>query len=197
MSGPSRRVYAPDLGEAPAQRSRPRARGGLTGFFVGVVIVASIALLWGLLVGVGAPPLVKAPSQPYKVAAEAPTQTAAPQPSLYEALEATSPGGAPAAAKPDQVAPSPEKPPGLQASGPYVVQLAALQSTESAAALKAKLTKADPDSFGKATFDIQRVETEKGVFFRVRAGYFADWAEASTFCKRLAPLKQDCIVVAR
>jgi prophage DNA circulation protein len=68
---------------------------------------------------------------------------------------------------------------------------------EAAQALGPKLAKAQPAAYKGVTFDVQRVERDGGVFFRVRAGYFADWAEASLFCNRLASLKQDCIVVAR
>lgn len=214
MAGQPRRVYAPSM-EPAAKGPPPKRTNWPVAIFSALVGLGSLVFLWSAFFGAAKTPVVKAPTAPFKVAAPAQDKPTAEQPALYDALEAARGSGkaAPPAAKDEPaMAPAPASaagkgaliedgaamaPPGLQPTGPYLVQLAALQSQEAAAALGARLAKSDPATFSGATFDVQRVERQNGVFFRVRAGYFADWAEASLFCKRLAAKNQDCIVVSR
>jgi hypothetical protein len=52
--------------------------------------------------------------------------------------------------------------------------------------------------FAQAQLDVQRADLgQRGIYFRVRAGYFADRANASRFCERIRQMGQDCIPVAR
>lgn len=207
MAGQPRRVYAPSMEPAAKKPPPPKGPNWPVAIFSGLVALGSLVFLWSAFFGAGTTPVVKAPTAPFKVAAPPQEKPTAAQPSLYDKLEATRSGSA-AAPSPapavdaagkgtpsdgaEAVAPS-----GLQPNGPYLVQLAALQSQDAAAALGPRLAKADPATFAGATFEVQRIERQNGVFFRVRAGYFADWAEASIFCKRLAAKNQDCIVVSR
>ena len=196
MSGQSRRVYAPALGEAGKPPAPPPKPGWGRMIFIVLVGLGSLVFLGRLFFGADAPPIVKAPPAPYKVAAEAPPAPSAPQPSLYDAIEAAAAKpGAPATTAAPATAMSEAQ--GPQASGAYLVQLAALQSQAAGDALAQRLRSSDPAGFADARFDIQRVESAKGVFYRVRAGYFADWAEASVFCDRQKAKGQECIVVSR
>jgi len=207
MAGQPRRVYAPSL--EPAEKAPPPRRSGWAApAFSAVVVLGSLAFLWTAVFGAGAPPVVKAPTTPYKIAAPPTEKAPAEQAALYDVLEASrSPAkaraGADDAPAKAAVATTETKaepalaPAGAQADGPYVAQIAALQSLAAAQALGPRLAKANPAAYAGVTFDVQRVERDKSVFFRVRAGYFADWAEASLFCKRIAAEKQDCIVVSR
>lgn len=200
MAGQPRRVYAPAL--EPAEKGPPPKprRGGWAGAaFAIIVTVGSLAFLWSAFFGAATPPVVKAPDTPFKVAAPKPDASTPEQSEVYDVLETARAPAAKGAAAP-AVRPAAEDkaaPTGAQPSGPYLVQIAALKSLDAAQALGPKLAKAEPAAYKGVSFDVQRVEKDGGAFYRVRAGYFADWAEASLFCNRLAALKQDCIVVAR
>ena len=61
-----------------------------------------------------------------------------------------------------------------------------------------RLSSRAPQLFGAAHLDVERADLgQHGVYFRVRAGYFADRANANRFCDRIKQMGQDCIVVAR
>ena len=84
------------------------------------------------------------------------------------------------------------------ASGGFVVQIAALRSDAAAGAAWDRLAHRDPALFANASKDVQRADLgAKGVYYRVRAGYFAGRDDASRFCDRVKTLGQECIVVAR
>ena len=84
------------------------------------------------------------------------------------------------------------------ATGDFVVQIAALRSDAAASAAWDRLALKDAALFANASKDVQRADLgAKGVYFRVRAGYFAQRDEASRFCDRVKALGQECIVVAR
>jgi hypothetical protein len=52
--------------------------------------------------------------------------------------------------------------------------------------------------FAHAQLDVERADLgQRGVYFRVRAGYFADRANATLFCDRIRQMGQDCIPIAR
>ncbi|MBX9746028.1 MAG: SPOR domain-containing protein [Hyphomonadaceae bacterium] len=52
--------------------------------------------------------------------------------------------------------------------------------------------------FSDARLDVERADLgQRGVYYRVRAGYFADRTNAARFCDRIRQMGQDCIVAAR
>lgn len=176
-----------------------------------VVVVAFGGAVWNIY-GVREPPHIPAPIGAYRVA---PSEEAAraPEPveqnAMYDALEGrtdadtgnATPRPAPEAplattapAGPPQIA----EPPSFAANGPYVAQVAALQSENAVGAAWQRLSSRAPQLFAPARMDVERADLgQRGVYFRVRAGYFADRVNASRFCDRVKQLGQDCIVVAR
>jgi uncharacterized iron-regulated membrane protein len=102
--------------------------------------------------------------------------------------EAQAPEGAP------QLAPSPT----FAANGAYVAQLAALQSEAAADIAWRRLSSRAPALFAPASLDVERADLgQRGVYYRVRAGYFADRVNAARFCERIRQMGQDCIAAAR
>jgi hypothetical protein len=46
--------------------------------------------------------------------------------------------------------------------------------------------------------DVQRADLgPRGIYHRLRAGYFATTDDATLFCERIRQMRQDCIVAAR
>lgn len=83
-------------------------------------------------------------------------------------------------------------------NGPFVAQLAALQSEAAVEQAWRRLASRAPQLFASARLDIQRADLgPRGIYYRVRAGYFADRTNASRFCERIRQMGQDCIVAAR
>ncbi len=98
---------------------------------------------------------------------------------------------------PEKISPPPEKKKPV-AEGPYLVQIAAFRSEDQALAawdvLAAKLKSAT----GGLLPNVQRADLgPKGVYYRLRAGNFADRAAASGFCDQLKKSGRDCLVVRR
>jgi cell division septation protein DedD len=88
--------------------------------------------------------------------------------------------------------------PAFVADGRYAVQLAALQNEASATRAWERLSSRAPGLFANAQLDIERADLgPRGIFYRLRAGYFADRDNAARFCQRLRQMGQDCIAVAR
>jgi hypothetical protein len=191
--------------------------GGMLYIIMLVVALAFGGFVWQLYSGPAAPHIA-APSEPYKVtpppnAANAPDEaeqnaflnTLDGQQSHSAAPAATPrPGPEVAAATPPATAPTQTGAPQLAAapnfaaSGPYVAQLAALQSEAAVQPAWARLSSRAPNLFGQAHLDVQRADLgPRGMYFRVRAGYFADRANASRFCERIRQMGQDCIPVVR
>lgn len=170
-----------------------------------VVAVAFGGFVWQLY---SAPevPHISAPTEPYKVE---------PPPIAEQAPDATEAGAlrdvegelttiAPAAieapvaeeqaAGPPQLAPTPQ----FSESGPYVAQLAALQSEAAVEPAWRRFSSRAPGLFASARLDVERADLgQRGVYYRVRAGYFPDRANATRFCERIRQMGQDCIAVAR
>ena len=89
-------------------------------------------------------------------------------------------------------------PPASAPAGAFVVQLAALKVKDSARPAWARLQKAHPALLGERVLAIQEVDLgERGVFYRVQAGFFAERAEALDLCNSLKARGQDCLVVKR
>jgi hypothetical protein len=167
-----------------------------------VVAVAFGGFVWQLY---SAPdiPRISAPPGPYKVAPPPemtepdPREAALTEPEVESApVTAAAPTeeAAPPAAGPPQLSPLPT----FASSGRYVAQLAALQSEAATEAAWRRYASRAPDLFRDARLDIERADLgQRGVYFRVRAGYFADRANATRFCERIRQMGQDCIVAAR
>ncbi len=108
----------------------------------------------------------------------------APNPAPNPAPQATAPAAAPSGIR-------------FSPSGGYRVQVAAVRSDAEADALWAKLLGQHPDVMAGATKDVQRADLgEKGIFYRVRAGRFADRANADAFCSALKARGTDCLIVS-
>ena len=177
-----------------------------------VVALAFGGFVWQLY---SAPdvPRIAAPAEPYKVApppeaANAPDTVE--QGAFYDSLEGRESAQATPRAAPEAVEETPPNsvaaagPPQLSAAprfvanGPFVAQLAALQSEDAAELAWRRFASRAPDLFAQARLDVERADLgARGVYHRVRAGYFADRANATRFCERIRQMGQDCIVVAR
>ena len=79
-----------------------------------------------------------------------------------------------------------------------MAQLAALHSPAAAQLAWRQLSTRAPELFAAAQLDVERADLgQSGVYYRVRAGYFAERGEAARFCERIRQMGQDCIVAAR
>lgn len=86
----------------------------------------------------------------------------------------------------------------FSANGPYVAQLAALQSESAIDIAWRRFAARSPGLFAAAKLDVERADLgARGVYYRLRAGYFADRTAAAGFCERIRELGQDCIPAAR
>lgn len=179
-----------------------------------VVMLAFGAFVWNAY-DTGAPPRITPTTPAYKIAP--PPDLTAPDPAEAEALEDVLQGRTPEAG-PVHVRPGPETPitaqpppatppgampqlaaaPRFVANGPYVAQIAALQSQEAVEFAWARLSSRAPALFEQAQLDVERADLgQRGVYYRVRAGYFADRENTTLFCDRIKAMGQDCIAVRR
>ncbi len=166
-----------------------------------VVALAFGGFVWQLYSGPDIPH-ISAPPGPYKVAPQ-PGRT---DPDSREAALTEPEGEIARAADPAPIEESapPAGPPQLApnpafaSNGRYVAQLVALQSEAGVEAAWQRYASRAPDLFRHARLDVERADLgQRGVYFRVRAGYFADRANAARFCERIRQMGQDCIVSAR
>ena len=170
-----------------------------------VIALAFGGFLWQLYQSPDTP-RISAPAGPYKV--EPPAETIAPSavetivapenvdsPDLNGAVAAEDPEAEEASVGgPPQLAPAPR----FAAEGPYVAQLAALQSEAAVQPAWRRLSSRAPGLFASARLDVERADLgARGVYYRVRAGYFSDRAEAARFCERIRQMGQDCIPATR
>jgi hypothetical protein len=173
-----------------------------------VIALAFAGFVWNWYSGGRETPVIHAPPGAYKAppapdAANAPDE--AEQNALFDTLEgrrenaAVTPRPGPEApAREAAGAPQLGAAPRFVSDGPYLAQLAALQSEASVDAAWARLASRAPQLFAPARLDVERADLgQRGIYYRVRAGYFADRANASRFCERIRQMGQDCIVVAR
>jgi hypothetical protein len=177
-----------------------------------VIAMAFGGFVWNLYSAPTIPRLTP-PAGAYKVAPPTDAQTApdAGENAMYDSLDGRTPttGVTPAAA-PEEPMPAAATPvehvgapqlstaPGFAANGPYVAQLAALQSEAAVDPAWRRLSSRAPQLFGQARLDVERADLgQRGIYYRLRAGYFADRANAARFCARIRQMGQDCIVVAR
>lgn len=125
--------------------------------------------------------LSQALNEPPPQASADPVETAAPP------VQTQAPKQAPAPAP--QVAALP--------SG-VLVQLASLKSENSARTAWERLKAAHPSVIGPLSLKVEKADLgERGVFYRVQAGPFADRAAAEKVCTTLKAEQQDCLVVVR
>jgi hypothetical protein len=199
----------------PYLREERTRAGGMLYIIMIVIAVAFGGLLWQLYSAGPDIPHIAAPVSPYKVA-PGPNSAA----SLDEAEEAAIstnvdnaaaqpaiPAAVPAAASHNAaiVGPAPASAPislagepVFAADGRFVAQVAALQSQDAAQSAWQRLASRAPQLFARAALDVERADLgQRGVYYRVRAGYFADHANAAIFCDRVRQMGQDCIAVAR
>ncbi len=141
------------------------------------------------------PPPEPAPPEPVLVPPQVAAQPAAPEPAAPEPA-------APEPAAPAEPA-SPVQTGAVQTaartpSGAYVVQLAALRARDGTRPAWARLQRAHPMLLGDRELTVQEVDLgERGIFYRVQAGFFPERAGASALCRALKARQQDCLVVKR
>ncbi|MFW6027441.1 MAG: SPOR domain-containing protein [bacterium] len=88
--------------------------------------------------------------------------------------------------------------PSAGTSGDYVVQLASLPSEEAADSAWRTMSAKFPDLLGDAFRDVQEADLgERGIFYRLRVGYFGSKSEADRLCDTLKSRGQDCLVKTR
>lgn len=87
--------------------------------------------------------------------------------------------------------------PRYAARGAYVAQLAAVRREANAERTWRRLSARAPRLLEDSELDITRVTLEDGVYFRVRAGYFADRTNARRFCDRMKMIQQACMPMRR
>ena len=141
-------------------------------------------------------PAQSAPAAKATPAAEAPPQTAPAAkaaPVAAPAVKAAAPEPAQAKAEPAKVVPPPAKPvvaeaappPAAASAGAFVLQIGAYKSEDEAKAAWAGYERKHPLVGGYPT-DVQRVDLgDKGVWYRLRIGSFADKAAAGAVCDKL------------
>jgi hypothetical protein len=87
-----------------------------------------------------------------------------------------------------------EPAPRFVANGGYVVQLGAFRAEAAVQPAWERLARRAPELFDRAQLNVVRVEDkERGVFYRMRAGYFADRTNALRFCQHLRARPNDCV----
>jgi len=84
------------------------------------------------------------------------------------------------------------------ATGKYVIQIAAFREQTQATKQFGVLQKKYADLLGALAPDVQRADLgDKGVYYRLRLGPFADKASAGDVCQQLKARGQDCLVKVR
>lgn len=150
-------------------------------------------------------PAAETPPAPMSAPMSAPVAEAAPTPSAAvpaaetpKPLEAA-PAPAPAATPPAPVvegaaAPTPYAATGTAGKG-FLIQFSAVRTEDDAKAEWARIAKKNADILGSVAPVIQRADLgAKGIFWRVRGGWFATRAEAKTVCDALTQRNVGCIV---
>lgn len=148
----------------------------------------------------------KAPEPVQPVVSQAPTPapppapTAAPEPPKAP-VQIAEPKPAPKIEpKPaPQVVSKPAPSSSFKATAPagqgYLVQLSAVRTEQAAKSEWARLVKANPDVLGALESVIVRADLgDKGIFYRVRAGWFTSRAEAKAICDELATRNVGCLI---
>lgn len=165
-----------------------------------VVALAFGGFLWQLYSDTDVPHIAAAPG-PYKI--EASSLSVPDSGEQSGAPTATTRATSPLQAETTEEAARPNLSPAsggvsFTPSGPYVAQLAALQSEAAVEQAWRRFSNRAPALFAAARLDMERADLgARGVYYRVRAGYFADRAAAARFCDRIREFGQDCIPATR
>lgn len=142
-----------------------------------------------------------------KLVAVAPAAAPPPPPAAESKPAAQAEPEKPAAAEPPKqvaVAPPPKPQPAAKtptkpkaaAAGSYRVQLASFRSSKAANDAWSKLRKSNISLLRDLTAHVTRVELgQKGTFYRLQAGSFAQEARARSICTELKARQVDCLVV--
>ncbi len=101
---------------------------------------------------------------------------------------------------PTPARPTPTAPPAPVANvsdaGRVTVQLAAYRTRASAEVGWQRLRAAHPDQLGDRELIMRQIDLgDRGIYYRVRTGPFADVAAAKAFCSLLRARDQDCLVI--
>ncbi len=81
-------------------------------------------------------------------------------------------------------------------AGRVTVQLAAYRTRANAEVGWQRLRTAHPDQLGDRELIMREVDLgDRGIYYRVRTGPFADVAAAKAFCSLLRARDQDCLVI--
>lgn len=135
-----------------------------------------------------APPVVPADAAP-----GAP-QTAAPAPAKPAAKAAAEPKP-PAQPKPAQAKPAAAAPAEAAPNGRIQVRLGSLRSPDGAREEWTRLKRENADLLGNLTANAVRADLgEKGIYYRIEAGPFADAAAAERLCSELKRRNRGCIL---
>jgi SPOR domain len=171
--------------DARAHAYEERARG--SGTIYGLMLVVALAFggfVWRIY-SAPAPPLIAAQAGPYKVAP--PSEAGA------DAGERPEPGDAGSAAAEAAPMDSPRA-----GEGAFVAQLASLQSQAAVEQAWVRFRARAPELFAPARLDVQRADLgARGIYYRVRAGYFASRDQAAQFCNQIREMGQDCLPAPR
>jgi hypothetical protein len=137
----------------------------------------------------GAAPKNAPPAPPAAPAGATPTPEqvrAAPKPAA--------PPPPPAVKTEEQIAAAPTTPPiGARA---FKIQLSAVRTEAAAKTEWDKLKKAHPSVLGRLTLNVEKADLgQKGIYFRIQAGPFADRAAAEVACQELTKQKASCLIV--
>jgi cell division septation protein DedD len=125
-----------------------------------------------------------------------PPTPATPTPEQVRATQKPAAPPAPPAVKSDKqvaAAPAPTQPIGAKA---YKIQLSAVRSDAAARTEWDKLKKAHTSVLGRLTLNVEKADLgQKGIYYRIQAGPFADRAAADAACQELTRQKASCLVV--
>ncbi len=145
----------------------------------------------------GAPPAATkgaaAPSAPAVVIPTTPGATPTPE-QVRAAAKPSAPPAPPAVKSEEQIASAPATAPiGAKA---FKIQLSAVRSDAAAKTEWDKLKKTHPSVLGRLSLNVEKADLgQKGVYYRIQAGPFADRAAADAACQELTKQKASCLVI--
>ena len=88
---------------------------------------------------------------------------------------------------------SPSAPIGTKA---FKIQLSAVGTDAAARTEWDKLKKTHPGVLGRLSLNVEKADLgQKGIYFRIQAGPFADRTAADAACQELTKQKQSCLVI--
>lgn len=143
----------------------------------------------------GAPPAATkgAPATSAPVAAAPSAATPSPE-QVRAAAKPAAPPAPPAVKSEEQIASAPATAPiGAKA---FKIQLSAVRSDAAAKTEWDKLKKTHPTVLGRLSLNVEKADLgQKGVYYRIQAGPFADRAAADAACQELTKQKASCLVI--